>query len=336
MGTGCCRTGIVRSALVVAITLMAVPALAQHEVMLIVGNGVTPPQLREGSMPRTGDFIQADQQTVIVLKRKWDVERTQAGRTVCEDWVVLRGNRYRVEGPTPGVCKRQGSGNEVERAIGGVQMMAHLTVMFIDSPKADDPSFPKQLLQLQGDVARAKRTRTNGRGRQGAVTPPQGVQGRGQVVQQQPRPRGALIHARYSSLQCLHRQYDNWQNGNPIHLWQCNAGAPDMRMWVFDEKTGYIRSAANPAKCWHKARGDWANGNPIHLWDCDDGVPGQKTWTYDHTTGLIRSRVNLAKCIHKKSGGFENGNPVHLWDCAAGTPEFKSWTLRVQQARLED
>jgi hypothetical protein len=335
MGTGLCHGGVLRAVVAVAILLSAAPALAQNEVMLISGGGVTP-ALREGARPNTGTVVTADAQTVVVLKRTWSAIKGQSGAPVCQDWVILRGRSYTIEPGTPGVCNARGTGTEVERALGGEQMVAHLTVklMFVSDPKADDPNSSRELSRLQQSIGRAKRDRNSSRGRQGAAPQPAN-QGTREVTRST-RVRGTYVHARFSSLQCLHRQFDNWQNGNPIHLWQCSAGAPDMRMWQYDEQTGYIRSAANLEKCWHKARRDWANGNPIHLWDCSDGLPAQKTWTYDHQTGLIRSRVNPAKCIHKKNGGFDNGNPVHLWDCDAGKPEFKSWTMRLEQTRLVD
>ncbi len=136
------------------------------------------------------------------------------------------------------------------------------------------------------------------------------------------------IQARYKSSQCLHRKYNNWDNGNPIHLWSCAAGSDAMKVWGYDLQTGYIRSIANPRMCWHRKLNNWNNGNPIHLWSCSAGLAANKTWTYDAKSGLIRARGNPRKCIHKKEGGFSNGNPVHLWDCGAGRPEFKSWSLR--------
>jgi hypothetical protein len=331
MATGPCHVNVVRIVSIAAMMFVATPALAQQKVEMIVGSGVTPP-LREGFPVMTGTVIEADQQTIVVLRRTWPVQKTQ----YCEDWVILRGAKYQIAAST-GVCKPAGNGTELQRALNGERMVAHMTVMLFNDPKADDPNSttPPQLVRLRRDLSEARKNRNTGRGRQGAA--PQQPTGEVKVPVAPPRrPGGTYVHARHSSLQCLHKQYNNWQNGNPIHLWQCNAGAPDMRMWVYDEQTGYIRSAANPDKCWHKARRDWADGNPIHLWDCADGAAAQKTWTYDHGSGLIRSRVNPAKCIHKKNGGFTNGNPVHLWDCDAGRPEFKSWTMRVQQTRLED
>jgi hypothetical protein len=143
-----------------------------------------------------------------------------------------------------------------------------------------------------------------------------------------PAPTGSQIRARYKSSQCLHKKNNNWDNGNPVHLWSCAAGSDAMKKWNYDLKTGYIRSANNPRMCWQKKKGIWANGNPIHLWNCDAGVLANKTWTYEANSGLIRARKNRDKCIHKKNGGFGNGNPVHLWDCKAGKHEFKSWRLQ--------
>ncbi len=135
------------------------------------------------------------------------------------------------------------------------------------------------------------------------------------------------IAARNNPAKCLHKKSGNWDNGNPIHLWDCGAGGSEMKTWVYDAGTGYIRAKENPAKCLHKKSGNWDNGNPIHLWDCDAGGPEMKTWVYDAGTGYIKAKENPAKCFHKKHGNWDNGNPIHLWDCAAGEANNKTWTF---------
>lgn len=133
------------------------------------------------------------------------------------------------------------------------------------------------------------------------------------------------IHSTLNADACMHKKLPGWENGNLVHLWECDAGPKANKVWVFEPGTGLIRSAVNPAVCLHKKHANWENGNPIHLWDCDAGGPEMKTWQYDKSNGLIRSAVNPEVCMHKKRSGWEDGNPVHLWDCDAGSPEHKSW-----------
>jgi hypothetical protein len=158
-----------------------------------------------------------------------------------------------------------------------------------------------------------------------------------------PRPRGrssgssgargsggyckVLIRGAANSDACMHKKSPGWDNGNVIHLWDCDAGGRENKVWIFEPATGLIRNAANPDACLHKKFGGWENGNPIHLWDCDAGGPEMKTWRYEPSSGLIRSAVNPRFCMHKKSPGWDNGNVIHLWECDAGTSESKSWRL---------
>jgi hypothetical protein len=136
---------------------------------------------------------------------------------------------------------------------------------------------------------------------------------------------GAPIRNLANPAKCLHKDNSGWNNGNPVHLWDCNAGTKEFKAWFFDARTGYIHSAFNPSQCLHKKHGGWNNGNPVHLWDCNAGAKEFKTWQIDTQNGFIRSAVNPQKCIHKDHGGWNNGNPIHLWDCHAGTKEFKTW-----------
>ncbi|MDX2098277.1 MAG: RICIN domain-containing protein [Leptolyngbyaceae cyanobacterium bins.59] len=70
-----------------------------------------------------------------------------------------------------------------------------------------------------------------------------------------------------NSNKCLQKKDPGWDNGNPIHLWDCGV-EKNNESWVYDSKTGQIRAKANPKKCLQKKDPGWDNGNPIHLWDC--------------------------------------------------------------------
>jgi hypothetical protein len=299
--------GIILAGVLVAPTALAAQ-YSDPEVVLIVGTGFSPNNLKEGSRPKKGTEIKADSKTIVVLQRTWPIKN---GR--CEDWVILRGSRYKVENATPKNCPKRGNGDEVARAMNGESIKAHLTlsVLAIDNPKADNYSASSKELQiLESDLTKL---RDSGKD---ALKPLKLPSSRGQ------------IQARYHKSQCLHKKYNNWNNGNPIHLWSCAAGSNTMKKWNYDPNTGYIRSVANRKMCWHKKFANWTNGNPIHLWNCSAGLAANKTWSYEANNGLIRARGNPRKCIHKKHGGFGNGNPVHLWDCNSGQREFKSWRLR--------
>jgi hypothetical protein len=130
---------------------------------------------------------------------------------------------------------------------------------------------------------------------------------------------------------CFHKKNGGWANGNPLHIWDCNAGTGENKMWVYDPKTGYIKGKDNPNKCFHKKNGGWANGNPLHIWDCNAGPSQNKTWLYDPKTGYIKGKENPNKCFHKKNGGWANGNPLHIWDCHAGPSENKTWNFGMKQ-----
>jgi Ricin-type beta-trefoil lectin domain len=295
----------------IALCPMAVSAQSTQTVRSILGRGVSPAELRVGDLLPPGKTISADANTVVALKREWNFK---GGK--CAVWVILRGSTLVVEKHTDSEnCNPSGDGNVLQQAIDGRSMLASYTVRAIfSSPGNADTSLPKEFTRLDDELSAANAN-------------PQSLRPSSPTAVQL-SSRSSLAHARNSMGQCLHRKFDNWQNGNPIHLWQCDAGAPNMKTWVFESNTGYIRSAADPSKCWHKDRLDWTNGNPIHLWNCNEGGPEQKTWTYEAQTGLIRSRANRSMCIHKREDGFRNGNPVHLSRCDAVRPEFKSWSLQ--------
>jgi len=288
--------------LVVAVGGVTPPTIATAQVVqLVLGTGVTPSDLTEGSRLTGGTVVRADPNTIVVLERSWRVATNQD----CVDLVVLRGATYRVETATPKPCPEQGAGDEFARAMAGETMTGRLTVLAFDAPKADIPQ-PEALLRFQRDVA-ALRSKS--------PDPPQ-------------NRAAKLIQARARTSMCLHRKLNDWRNGNPIHLWSCSAGNASMKSWEYERSSGLIRSTANRNKCWHKQFNHWQNGNPIHLWDCNAGPMENKSWDYDAQTGRIQARGNRSLCIHKKENNWNNGNPVHLWACNAGSSEFKSWTLQ--------
>ena len=394
--------------------------LSAQEVELIFGSGFKPRGLEEGSRPRAGTVIEADAQTIVVLKQEWSA-KAEYGTKFCVDWLILRGRSHEVQTLKHGDCPERGRGNELGRAMAGESLVGRLTVLGFSSPRADDLDGDERVASLLKNLETLRRRSQPGPQEQRPIPfvaanvsgetelshgsdflddhiVVDGIiknigpkhfpclkvvfgfdtsQGRKQgflmirdlgsgekrsyskrfpladsvwhvstltctpaendiaVAPPPPRPRptptpkatGGLIRARLQTSTCLHRKLNDWNNGNPVHLWSCAAGNASMKTWRYDRSTGQISSTANPAKCWHKKFGNWNNGNPIHLWDCKAGPAANKTWTYDPTSGLIRARGNRAKCIHKKEAGFGNGNPVHLWDCNAGVADFKTWIV---------
>ncbi len=134
------------------------------------------------------------------------------------------------------------------------------------------------------------------------------------------------LQLKANSDKCLQKKNPDWENGNPIHLWDCGVDK-DNESWIYNAQTGQIRAKANPNKCLHKKNPDWENGNPIHLWDC--GVDkDNESWIYNAQTGQIRAKANPSKCLHKKNPDWENGNPIHLWDCDVDK-DNESWEKTI-------
>jgi hypothetical protein len=123
---------------------------------------------------------------------------------------------------------------------------------------------------------------------------------------------------------CFHKRDAGWNNGNPIHLYQCNQGQIGWKTWIYDSSNGYIKNAEKKNKCLHKRSG-WKNGTAIHLWDCNGGKLENKSWKYNASTGQISARKNSSKCIHKKFSHWNDNNPLHLWNCNPGGSANERW-----------
>lgn len=80
---------------------------------------------------------------------------------------------------------------------------------------------------------------------------------------------------------CIHRKFPNWDNGNPLHLWNCAEGPMENKTWAFHKKQGtstQLAAAYDPSTCVHKTYDHWENGNPLHLWDCDAEMLPNEQW----------------------------------------------------------
>ncbi|MCL1490444.1 MAG: CAP domain-containing protein [Pseudanabaena sp. Salubria-1] len=134
------------------------------------------------------------------------------------------------------------------------------------------------------------------------------------------------LQLKANSDKCLQKMNPDWENGNPIHLWDCGVDQNN-ESWVYNAQTGQIRAKANPDKCIQKMNPDWENGNPIHLWDCGIDT-NNESWIYNAQTGQIRAKANPDKCIQKMNPDWENGNPIHLWDCGVDKKN-ESWKKTI-------
>jgi hypothetical protein len=126
---------------------------------------------------------------------------------------------------------------------------------------------------------------------------------------------------------CLHKQNDDWNNGNPIHLWDCEQRGEQMKTWIWDRASGQIRAQHNEAMCWRKERLDDQAGQRIHLWRCLEGTAAQKSWDYDEDTGFIRNRLNPGLCIVKPAGTGGSGVATVLGPCPATPDPNARWEL---------
>jgi hypothetical protein len=114
---------------------------------------------------------------------------------------------------------------------------------------------------------------------------------------------------------CWHKK-DPWMdNGNIIHLWDCEGGPMVNRAFFYDSSTGFIRSSINPSKCIHKKNPGWKLGDTVHLWDCAAGEDENKIFDYDDNDGRVLFRSNPEFCAGVKFLGKDNGNPIVVKQC---------------------
>lgn len=121
--------------------------LAGPTVVLISGTGYTPDTLERGNEVSAKSWVSADEDTIIVLTDSW---RVDANKT-CQQYVIIREERYRVPSKTPGDCKKTGSGDELAKAMQGQATSAIVQSMLFSSAKADTPT-PDHFEQLYEDL----------------------------------------------------------------------------------------------------------------------------------------------------------------------------------------
>lgn len=112
---------------------------------------------------------------------------------------------------------------------------------------------------------------------------------------------------------CWHKQDPGMDNGNIIHLWDCDGGPIVNRAFFYEPSTGLIRSSINPSKCIHKKNPGWRWGDVVHLWDCAAGEDENKV--FDYYDGRVIFRFNPEFCAGVKFLGNDNGNPIVVRQC---------------------
>ncbi len=144
----CCLVVICLIGVALATSILSPMSVSAQEVQLIFGSGFKPATLKEGSRPAARTWIEADNETIVVLKHTWSIRNGS-----CEDWVILRGAQYRIPASSPSTCPKRGRGDEVARAMAGHLGMKRLTeaVLQMSNPKADDP-LPRSLASLRNDL----------------------------------------------------------------------------------------------------------------------------------------------------------------------------------------
>ena len=135
---------------VLAAAILFSASVSAQVVRFIYGTGFTPETLQDGDMLQDGTWIEADTETIVVLNNRWSF-----GNGVCDDWVIIRGKRHRVEPGNTNECKEFGQGNELAQAIGGKSMVGRVRIFMFSDGKADSPT-PENLQSLERDLQALK------------------------------------------------------------------------------------------------------------------------------------------------------------------------------------
>lgn len=127
--------------------------------------------------------------------------------------------------------------------------------------------------------------------------------------------RSDLIRLNVYATKCLQKRSDDFENGNIIHLWDCDIGPIGNKAFYYDPETGYIRSSLKPSKCLHKKSPGFKVWDTVHLWDCDGGVAQNKTFDYNDRLGRISFKDDPTYCLNLRNLEFDNGNPLVVQRC---------------------
>jgi len=114
---------------------------------------------------------------------------------------------------------------------------------------------------------------------------------------------------------CWNKKDPSIDNGNIIHLWDCEGPPTSNRTFFYDPSTGYIRNSVNPSKCIHKKSAGWRVGDTVHLWDCAAGQDEFKVFDYNDNDGRVRFRFGPEFCAGMQGPNRINGNPIVVKQC---------------------
>ena len=140
---------------VMTTTILFPASVWANNVRFIYGTGFVPETLQDGDRVQEGTWIEADEETIVVLNHSWS-----SNDGVCEEWVIIRGKRYQVEPRKTSECKELGQGNELAQAIGGKSMVGRVRFFMFSDGKADSVT-PNNLQSLNKDLISLKEKSEN-------------------------------------------------------------------------------------------------------------------------------------------------------------------------------
>jgi endonuclease/exonuclease/phosphatase family metal-dependent hydrolase len=107
-----------------------------------------------------------------------------------------------------------------------------------------------------------------------------------------PGPSPSFQLASQLSGQCLDITGIAMADGTNIEQWPCNGG--DWQRWIYDDKSGLIRSQRDPRFCLDNS-GSFADGASALLWTCSGNA--NQRFTFESSTGAIGMRTFPAQVL---------------------------------------
>ncbi|MDB5186682.1 MAG: chromosome condensation regulator [Candidatus Saccharibacteria bacterium] len=119
---------------------------------------------------------------------------------------------------------------------------------------------------------------------------------------------------------CIDNDGNNPQNGNIIHLWDCNGSGA--QTWVYGKNKQL--SNLGTGKCLDVPGNNLTPGTALQLYDCND-TDAQK---FDLVGGSTIVHIASGLCADTTGGGTANGTRIQIWTCTAGIgpQNFTTWT----------
>ena len=129
------------SSLVLGLVTFAAASWAgqTHRVEVIAGSGHRPANLVVGQRLSRNTRVTADKDTLIVLKKSWTVESGPDYEKICSEWVILRGDSFRVDDENPRPCPTGGDPGALTVAMNQQRKLSRYVVLGGVSERGDDP-----------------------------------------------------------------------------------------------------------------------------------------------------------------------------------------------------